>query len=85
MIISLKNKKVLSQNLKPIVPKQYNYGCPSGRNGKYCDPCGNTYESIIAEIVGGVPAKPYSYPAQVSSRFLIINEINSIKTYYLCL
>ncbi len=43
----------------------YNYNCPYGRNGKYCDPCGVTSSDPNVKIVGGVEAIPNSWPATV--------------------
>lgn len=50
---------------RPSTNSSYNYGCPYGQNGKYCDPCGISSAAVNIKIVGGVAATPHSYPAQV--------------------
>lgn len=56
------------------ISRPYNYGCEYGKNGKYCDMCGITSQDVNVRIVGGIPAWPHSFPAQVRSQ--ILQKIN---------
>lgn len=60
----------------------YNYGCPYGQSGKYCDPCGVTSQPINLKIVGGIPANPHSYPAQVEFLANFNHKITSRQNKY---
>lgn len=50
------------------ISRPYNYGCDYGKNGKYCDMCGITSQDVNVRVVGGIPAWPHSFPAQVRPR-----------------
>lgn len=66
--------------------RSYNYGCSFGKNGKYCDPCGISYQPVNLRIVGGIPAEPHSFPAQVTPAFsqkLIKNHLKKKTFMYL--
>lgn len=49
--------------------KRYNYGCPYGKTGKYCDECGVTFKDVNTRIVGGEEAVENSWPAHVRFSF----------------
>lgn len=39
------------------------YNCRYGYQGRFCDPCGVTFNSPVVKIVGGFDAAPHSWPA----------------------
>lgn len=62
--------------------RAFNYGCPLGQNGKYCDQCGLSSASVNAKIVGGTAATPHSYPAQVFFFLIFLSIFPIFKIYF---